>query len=115
MKKKIKKLPVCKLCSTVTVQKRGTLCKGCETIVATGKKMAEIGIEWRSDQNEIRDMNGFTEYLIAFDPMLKFNNAKFAAPKAIAVGNVWYARLDKNHPLHGYLESEWKRIGGSDA
>lgn len=108
---RVKKPTLCRLCCSTVVEKKGTLCKPCDVIVTTGKKLVEIGIESRAPHEEIRDMNGFTAYTIAFDPMIKFTNPKSSAPKAISYGNVWFARMDKDHPMHNYLESEWERLG----
>lgn len=84
---------------------------GIRSVVTTGKKLVDIGIESRYPREEIRDMNGFTAFMIYHEAMIKFTNPKSSAPKAISYGNVWFARMDKDCPMHNCLESEWERLG----
>lgn len=99
----------CKLCKS-PVQKRGELCGQCQKIIKLGKEFFEIGIELRRHQDRVSDMDGLTRFVLNFEPLLKLQNLKVATPKAVAIGNTWFARIDSNHPLHSCFESEWSEL-----
>jgi len=110
MSKKKTKSPHCRLCATA-VQKRGDICREHQQIISLGLKMRDSGIEVRQRVEESPDLNGFTEYMIAFAPLLKISAPHLHTPQAVKVGDGWFAKVDKDHSLHQYFENMFTDLG----
>lgn len=86
------------------------LCAKCLKLIDIGRHFDNTGYEFvQPEWDRGLDMNGLQSFVIYGQPLVRFTNWK-REPKAIAIGNTWYARIDSAHALHSIFENEFKSL-----